>query len=189
MQRDRAITEILGSLADDDGSFDELVPVVYDELRLLARSQLRRLRPGEALDTTELVHESYLKLSAADPRWRDRRHFFATAAKVMRHLLVDAARSGRAIKRGGGAVHMELRDDDRAVEQEAETMIAIDRALSELAEHLPRLAQVVEMRFFGGLTEVEAAEVLDVSKRTVRRDWLRARAWLHSRLSTDEEPG
>lgn len=192
MQREQAITEILGSLADDRGTFDDLVPAVYDELRLLARSQLRRMRPGEALDTTELVHESYLRLSRADPRWRDRRHFFATAAKVMRHLLVDAARSGHAVKRGGGAAHLDLRDDDQVLEREAETMIAIDRALQELAEHLPRLARLVELRFFGGLTEEETAEILEVSTRTVRRDWTRARAWLHRQLapgdSTPQEP-
>lgn len=183
VSRDLAITEILHNLASDDGSFDELVPVVYDELRVLARSQLRRLRPGQTLDTTALVHEAYLKLADADARWDSRRHFFATAAKVMRHLLVDAARRGAAAKRGGDALHLELRDDDAILSEEAETVLAIDQALAELAEGLPRLAQVVECRFFGGLTEAETAEVLGVTDRTIRRDWVKARAWLHQRLA------
>lgn len=183
MERNQAITQILHNLAADDASFDELVPVVYDELRILARSQLRRLRPGDTLNTTALVHEAYLKLSEADPRWESRRHFFATAAKVMRHLLVDAARRSQADKRGGGAVHLELREGDAAMSGEADTLLAIDQALDELADHLPRLARVVECRFFGGLTEEETAETLGVSDRTVRRDWVRARAWLHDRLA------
>lgn len=185
MSRDAAITEILQDLQREDGSFDELVPVVYDELRLLARSQMRRLRPGDPIDTTELVHEAYLKLADKDPRWHNRTHFFATAAKVMRHLLVDAARAGSAQKRGGDAVHMPVQEGDAVLEREADTILAIDKVLNELSEHLPRLAQVVELRFFGGLTEEEAAEVLDVSPRTVRRDWIKAKAWLHQRLGAD----
>jgi RNA polymerase sigma factor (TIGR02999 family) len=183
VHRDEAITEILRSLGEQDGSFNDLVPAVYDELRVLARSQLRRLRPGQTLDTTALVHEAYLKLSDADPRWQSRRHFFATAAKVMRHLLVDAARRSGAAKRGGGAEHLALRDDDAVLTQEAETVLAIDQALQELAANLPRLARVVECRFFGGLTDEETAEVLGVTDRTVRRDWVKARAWLHQRLA------
>lgn len=187
MGRGRAITEILRDLDADQATFDELVPAVYDELRSLARSQLRRLRPGKTLDTTALVHEAYLKLSDAEPRWRSRRHFFATAAKVMRHLLVDAARAGAAAKRGGEADHVPLREDDAVLHREAETILAIDRALRELAEHLPRLARVVECRFFGGLTEAETAEVLGVTDRTIRRDWIKARAWLHRRLAEAED--
>ena len=183
MKPSQAITQILRDLAADDATFDELVPLVYDELRILARSQLRRLRPGDTLDTTALVHEAYLKLSRADPRWQSRRHFFATAAKVMRHLIVDAARRGRADKRGGGGTDLELQEGDAAINREAETVLAIDQSLEELAERLPRLARVVECRFFAGLTDEETAEVLGVSDRTVRRDWIRARAWLHDRLT------
>jgi len=188
MEREAAITEILRGLDSDGGSFDDLVPAVYDELRMLARSQLRRLRPGQTLDTTALVHEAYLRLSEAEPRWENRRHFFATAAKVMRHLLVDAARRRGSAKRGGDAERLEIREDDAAVVHEAEEVLEIDRALEELAEHLPRLARVVECRFFGGLTEEETAEALGVTDRTVRRDWVKARAWLHHRLG-DGEPG
>ena len=185
MQRQRAITEILSSLADAGGDFDQLVPAVYDELRSLARSQLRRLRGGRSgrgIDTTELVHEAYLKLSDVDPRWQNRRHFFATAAKVMRHLLTDAARMSKASKRGGDVTHLPLLESDAVLVQEADTILAIDAALEKLAVELPRLAQVVEYRFFGGLSEEETADLLDTSTRTVRRDWVKARAWLHRLL-------
>ena len=185
MQRQRAITEILSSLADAGGDFDQLVPAVYDELRCLARSQLRRLRGGRSgrgIDTTELVHEAYLKLSDVDPRWQNRRHFFATAAKVMRHLLTDAARMSKADKRGGDVTHLPLLESDAVLVQEADTILAIDAALEKLAAELPRLAQVVEYRFFGGLSEEETADLLETSTRTVRRDWVKARAWLHRLL-------
>ena len=186
MERDGAITQILHDLAHEDAAFDELVPAVYDELRQLARSQLRRLRPGETLDTTALVHEAYLKLAGAEGRWENRRHFFATAAKVMRHLLVDAARRSGAAKRGGGAAHLPLGENDAVVGRESETLLAIDQALGELARRAPRLAQVVECRFFGGLGEAEITEVFAVTDRTVRRDWVKARAWLHERLAGAE---
>ncbi len=185
MERRRAITEILADLRGEEGRFDDLVPAVYDELRGLARSQLRRLSAGGkggAIDTTELVHEAYLKLSASAPHWQSRRHFFATAAKVMRHLLTDAARMSAAAKRGGDAPHLPLYESDAALVEEAETVLAIDAALRELAEQLPRLAQVVEYRFFGGLSEEEIAELQRTSTRTVRRDWVKARAWLHRHL-------
>ena len=183
MDRSRAITQILNELSRDDASFDELVPAVYDELRVLARSQLRRLRPGATLNTTALVHEAYLRLCESDSRWKSRRHFFATAAKVMRHLLVDAARRRAAAKRGGDAEHLPLREDDAVLQHEIETILGIDSALQELASTLPRLVRVVELRFFAGLSEQEVAELLGVSERTVRRDWIKARAWLHDRLA------
>ena len=112
----------------------------------------------------------------------NRRHFFATASKVMRHLLVDTARRRGAVKRGGELERVELREDDAAVATQAEAILAIEGALSELGEHLPRLAQVVECRFYGGLTEEETAEALGLNARTIRRDWTKARAWLHQRL-------
>jgi len=183
MSRENAITDVLRELRSEDADFDDLVPVVYDELRDLARSHLRRLRPGQTLNTTALVHEAYLKLSSSDPRWESRRHFFATASKVMRHLLVDVARRQGAAKRGGDLERVDLREGDDAVVHEAETILAIESALCELGDHLPRLARVVECRFFGGLTEEETSEVLGVTSRTVRRDWIKARAWLHQRLA------
>ena len=183
MSRNQTITDVLSDLNEQQGDFDELVPIVYDELRILARSHLRRLRSGQTLDTTALVHEAYLKLSGSDPRWENRRHFFATASKVMRHLLVDAARRRAAGKRGGELERVELRENDGIVLHEAEMVLAIESVLSNLGEHLPRLARVVECRFYGGLTEEETAEVLGVTSRTVRRDWIKARAWLHQRLS------
>ncbi|MEM8998411.1 MAG: ECF-type sigma factor [Acidobacteriota bacterium] len=183
MARQQLITEILRELAHTEGDFDDLVPAVYDEMRSLARSQLRRLRSGGAIDTTELVHEAYLKLSGVDPAWESRRHFFATAAKVMRHLLTDAARRATAEKRGGDAVHLPLLEADANTRREADTFLAIDGALRSLAVDVPRLAEVVELRFFAGLSEEEAAEVLGTSTRTVRRDWVKARAWLHRELA------
>ncbi|MEM6794997.1 MAG: ECF-type sigma factor [Acidobacteriota bacterium] len=192
MERLQAITEILDGLRGTEGRFDDLVPAVYDELRGLARSQLRRLAVGPrggAIDTTELVHEAYLKLSDAEPRWQSRRHFFATASKVMRHILTDAARMSQAAKRGGDATHLPLCDSDAALAHEADTVLAIDSALEELAQNLPRLAQLVEYRFFGGLSEEEIAEIQGTSTRTVRRDWVKARAWLHRHLEKNSTEG
>ncbi|MEM1181297.1 MAG: ECF-type sigma factor [Acidobacteriota bacterium] len=194
MERRRAITEILAGLRATEGSFDDLVPAVYDELRGLAHAQLRRLAAGKrggAIDTTELVHETYLKLSAAQPKWHSRRHFFAAAAKVMRHILTDAARMSQAAKRGGDAPHLPLDDVELVLAQKTETVLAIDSALEELAKRLPRLAELVEYRFFGGLSEEEIAEMQGTSTRTVRRDWVKARAWLHRHIEAESsvEPG
>jgi RNA polymerase sigma factor (TIGR02999 family) len=187
-----ATDEITGLLAaarqGDDGATQRLMALVYSELRVLARRQLRRRRPGQTITTTALVNEAYLKL--VDPNgatWQDRAHFFAVAALAMRHILVDSARRHVAKKRGGEDVRVEL-DELRLggapgdAEARAVEVLAVDRALKSLSNLSERLGQLVELRFFAGLTEEETAQVLGTSERTVRRDWRKARAFLFQAL-------
>lgn len=163
---------------------DRLLPLVYDELRRVAHRQLGRERDGHTLSTTALVHEAYLRLvDQTRARWVDRAHFFAVAAGVMRRILVDYARRYRAAKRGGDAKHVDLDNVEVSLEQRSEMVINLDEALARLAELNPRLTQVVECRFFGGMTEEETAQALGVTDRTVRRDWIKAKAWLSRELS------
>ena len=163
---------------------ESLFPLVYDELRRIAHRQLRRERLGHTLDTTALVHEAYLKLTgqpSAD--WTNRGHFFAVAANAMRRVLVDYARRYRTEKRGGAPRRVSLTDTMLVAEERADTLLAVDEALHELARIDPRLSRVVECRFFAGLTAEETAEVLGVTARTVRRDWTKAKGWLHRTLT------
>jgi RNA polymerase sigma factor (TIGR02999 family) len=185
MPRQESLTDALGRLrAGEEGALDRLVPLIYDDLRRLARRQLARRGPRRTLDTTALVHEAYLKFAGLQGlEWKDRGHFFAVAARVMRHVLIDYARGRRCQKRGGGQPHLTLDESRIAVEQEAEQILALDEALSRLAGQEERLARVVECRFFAGLSEAETAAALDVSERTVQRDWERARAWLKKELA------
>lgn len=167
----------------DKAAFDELVPMVYRELRDIARGQLRSQRPGDTLDTTSLVNEAYLKLvGESGVEWQSRTHFYAIAARTMRRILIDYIRKRTAQKRGGGVVDLELDPNRIAIDEQAEALLALDRALDELSGFNGRLTQVVEYRFFGGMSEEEIAEALDVSVRTVRRDWSRAKAWLMTEL-------
>ena len=164
-------------------ALDRLLPLVYDDLRWRAHQQLRRRRPGQTLDTTALVHEAYLKL--VDPGqadYRDRCHFFAAAATVMRHILVDRARRHAALKRGGAGQRVTLDSSILQVEAKAVEILDLDAALRSLAEVDERLARLVELRFFGGLTLEETAEALQLSERTVQRDWRAARAFLYRTL-------
>ena len=161
----------------------QLFPLVYEELRRIAHRQIGRERPGHTLDTTALVHEVYLKLvDQTRVQWADRSHFFAVATQAMRRILVDYARQYCSDKRGGGAIRVSLDDANPAAEDRAELLLAVDDALAELGKLDERLSRVVECRFFGGLTEEETAEVLGVTARTVRRDWLKAKGWLHQVL-------
>lgn len=167
----------------DVSAVDRLLPAVYREMRDLARAQLRRLRPGNTLDTTALVHEAYLKLvdhTRAD--LRDRNHFFAVASRAMRQILVDHARARAAQKRGGGMDALPLEEDGTPVAARAAEIVAVDQALTRLEALDPRLVRLVELRFFSGLSVEETAEVLDVSDRTVKRDWQKARALLAMEL-------
>ena len=162
---------------------DRLLPLVYDELRRVAHRQLGRERAGHTLSTTALVHEAYLRLvDQTRARWVDRAHFFSVAAGVMRRILVDYARRFRAAKRGGDAQHVDLDRAEVSLDERSEMLINLDEALGRLAELNPRLSQVVEYRFFGGMTEEETAEALGVTDRTVRRDWIKAKAWLSREL-------
>jgi len=164
-------------------ALDDLVPLVYEELRAIARRQLRSLPRSATLQTTELVHEAFIKLTAGtQPTWHDRCHFFALASKAMRHLAVDHARRNTRLKRGGGQSSVTLDRVEVAAPQPSDFILAMDEALVRLEGMSPRLARVVECRFFGGLTEEETAAALAVTDRTVRRDWVKARAWLHCEL-------
>ncbi len=158
---------------------DQLLPLVYGELHRLAHRRLAGRRPGQTLNTTALVHETYLKLidrSRAD--WRDHNHFLAVAALAMRHILVDEARRWASKKRGGEVHKVPLEEGRVGAESRATEILAIHEALTSLAALDERLGKMVELRFFGGLTIEEAAEVLGVTDRTVKRDWRRARAYL-----------
>jgi RNA polymerase sigma factor (TIGR02999 family) len=178
------VTQLLNRARDGDpGAFDRLLPLIYDELRAIARRQLRREQIGHTLQPTALVHDAYLKLvDQTGVEWRDRAHFFSIAARAMRQVLIDYARRRGAEKRGGGVVRTTLSNQELALEVPLEELLALDDALDRLAEVNERLRQVVEFRFFGGMAEEEIAEVLGVSTRTVQRDWLRARAWLYAEL-------
>lgn len=185
MSHPAGITRALRSLLDKrEGDADPLVPLVYNELRRLARRHRSDRRPGETLTTTGLVHEAYLKLEGQCPSaWRNRGHFFATAARAMRHILIDHAKSRHRQKRGGGHVHVTLDERRFAVEDEAEQLLLLEDALERLGAQEARLTRVVECRFFAGLSEQETALALGVSERTVQRDWARARAWLKEELA------
>ena len=181
-----ANTDITGLLAawrhGDRAAFDKLLPLVYDELRFLARRQLAG-QYRRTLQTTDLVHDAYLKLAAHSRlNIQDRRHFFAIAARAMRQLVVDHARRQTAQKRGGPGRDLLLDEGQVALDEKADEIVALDEALDRLAAVDERLSRVVELRFFAGLSVEEAAEVLDSSPRTVKRDWRKARAFLHGEL-------
>lgn len=164
-------------------SLDRLLPAVYEELRALAHRHLAKHGHDGSLATTGLVHEAYLKLiDRSGAEWRDRAHFFALSSVAMRHVLVDQARARAALKRGGARRWVTLDEEAIALDDSAETLVAIDDALSALAAVEPRLAKVVECRFFGGLSEREIAEALGVTERTVERDWVKARMLLRRAL-------
>lgn len=166
------------------GTLDHLVPAVYDELRTIARRRLSARGPSNTLSTTELVHEAYLKLlEQQQVTWRDRTHFVALASVVMRHVLVDRARARLAEKRDGHRQRITLDAELIAAEDQPEAMLQLNDAIERLALTEPRLARVVDCRFFGGLTEDEIAEALDVTRRTVQRDWVKARLLLRRALS------
>jgi RNA polymerase sigma factor (TIGR02999 family) len=184
--------EVTGLLLDwsngDRAAYDKLVPLVHQELHRLAHHYMSRERPGHTLQTTALVDEAYLRLiDQKDVRWQSRTHFFAIAAELMRRILVDYARSHARVKRGGGAQMVSL-DEAALVSGERSTdLVALDEALTKLAEIDPRKSRVVELRFFGGLDVKETAEVLDVHPNTVIKDWSLAKAWLHSRIIVSDE--
>lgn len=176
------VTQLLAAVRDgEEGSFDRLFEVVYDDLKRRAHYQLSSSSP--TLNTTGLLHEAYVKLAGADtPDWADGQHFFRVAARAMRQIVIDRARRHVALKRGGGKADLDLDDIQVGADAVADKMVALDQALSRLAEQDPRLAQVVELRFFGGLSVEETASTLDISTRTVKRDWRLARAVLQGYL-------
>jgi RNA polymerase sigma factor (TIGR02999 family) len=183
------VTELLQAFRDGDReAFDRIVPLLYDDLRRLARGQLRRGRPGATLNTTGLVHELYLKMMGQHGlNATDRGHFLAISARAMRQVVADAARRRTAAKRGGVEAPVTFDEGLGVASEDARWLADLDDALKRLSRHNLRLAQVVECRFFGGLSEEETAEALAVSLRTVQRDWMRARAWLKEDLGSAPE--
>lgn len=185
------ITEALGELRNGTpGAMDRLMPLVYEQLRRMARRQLGAEPAGHTLTATALVHEVWLKLvDQTQAQWQDRAHFFAIASLAMRRILVDFARRHRAARRGGidGAPPKPISLDsvELSVTERADALIALDEALERLAAVDARLARVVECRFFAGLTEIETAEALEVSRRTVAREWALAKGWLYRELGGD----
>jgi RNA polymerase sigma-70 factor, ECF subfamily len=191
---DRPVTRLLADLRRGRaGAVEEVLPLVYDELRALAARHMRRERPGHTLQPTALVHDAFLKLvdqSRAD--WQDRAHFFAIASQAMRRILVDHAREKHAGKRGADAAHVP-HDEARLVAGDSplppEDVLALDAALTDLAALDPQQARLVELRYYGGLTIEEAAEALGISPATLKREWALARAWLHRRLTAGPHDG
>ena len=179
------VTQLLREWSQgDETAHEKLMPLVYAELRKMAHRHMASQNPGHTLQTTALIHEAYMRLvNQPEKEWQSRSHFFAVASRAMRHILVDYARSKQAEKHGGGTLELSL-DEALTVSQErAAEMVALDDALQELARIDQRKCQVVELRFFGGLSVEETAEVLNVSPVTVMRDWSMAKAWLHRELS------
>ena len=178
------VTKLLLAWGNGDrAAHDELMPLVYGELRRMAKRYMAGQSPGHTLQTTALIHEAYLKLDGQkDKRWQSRAHFFAAAARAMRHILVDHARSRQAARHGGGARQVSLDEAAAASPERPADLPALDEALHRLAALNRRLVRVVELRYFGGLSVEETAEVLEVSPVTVRRGWRLARAWLMCEL-------
>jgi RNA polymerase sigma factor (TIGR02999 family) len=169
----------------EPAALDRLMPLVHDELRRLARQYMRRERPDHTLQTTALMNEVYLRMIAVEQvQWQDRAHFFAIAARIMRQILVDFARRRRAAHRGGGMQHVALDEAVLPPSVRHPDLVALDEALKRLESVHPRKSQVVELRYFGGLTLEEAAAVLGVSRDTVKRDWRFAKLWLLRELDT-----
>ena len=170
----------------DQNALEELVIAVYPELKRLAHMQLVKERPDHTLDTTAIVHEAFLRLAGGRNRWADRGHFLRAASTVMRHLLVDHARKRAAGKRGDGRVPITLEDERAASDDDSLAVLALDHAIDEVAKIDPRLGQIIECRYFAGLSVAETAEALGVGVRTVERDWQRAKAYLLDAMESNE---
>jgi len=183
------VTRILNAIEQGDAkATDELLPLVYEELRLLAAQKLSHEPPGQTLQATALVHEAYLRLVGDEPQsWENRGHFFKAAAEAMRRIIVDRARGRKCIKRGGGRPRVELNDALLAVEVSPENLIVIDEALTRLADEDPEAAQLVKLAYYGGLSVEQAGEALGVSRRSAYRHWAFARAWLYAAVAADAD--
>ncbi len=181
------VTQLLAKWSEgDQAALGELMPFVYSELRRLARHHLRRERPDHTLESAALVHEAYLRLTEQKKaHWKSRAHFLAVAAQLMRRILVDHARHHRAAKRGAGAVKLSLDAAVALPQQSSVDLLRLDDALGRLAKIDPAQSAIVELRFFGGLSIEETAEVLGVSPTTVKREWSTAKAWLYRELRTE----
>jgi RNA polymerase sigma factor (TIGR02999 family) len=180
-----AITNCLRAWRDgDEVARERLFELVYEQLRQMAHDVLRGEREGHTFATTDLVHEAYLRLvERSEVEWQDSSHFFAVASRAMRRILVDYARKRGAVKRGSAPRKVPLMDEVLSIDERADTLLALDEALTRLGTVNERLARVVEYRFFGGLTEDQTAQILQLTPRTVRRDWVKARGWLYTELN------
>jgi RNA polymerase sigma factor (TIGR02999 family) len=183
-QSPEQITGLLQAWRDGDrDALDQLVPMVYDELRRIAHRYMRRQAAGQTLQTTAVVHEAYMRLAGQDKvAWQNRAHFYGVCAQVMRSLLVDRARARGAEKRGGGQYKVSISDGIAASNNPDIDIVALDDALERFAAIDPRKARIVELRYFGGLTVEETAAFLDLSPITIKREWLKAKAWLYNEL-------
>ncbi len=185
------VSHILSAIEQGDPiAADQLLPLVYDELRRLAAQRLAHERPGQTLQATALVHEAYVRLvgSGEPPRWEGRGHFFAAAAEAMRRILIDRARNKQTRKAGGGRRRLDLDDIEPALEEEnGDRLLALDEAIRQLEAEDPRKAELIKLRFFAGLTALQAAAVLGVSVSTAEKDWAYARSWL--RVAIDRMSG
>jgi len=181
------ITRILNAIEHGDAkATDELLPVVYEELRLLAAQKLSYEKPGQTLQATALVHEAYLRLvGGGDQSWNSRAHFFKAAAEAMRRILIENARRKKTLRYGRGRIRIDLGNMDLALEAPADSIIALDKALAELSETDRVKANLVELRYFAGLTLKQAAEILGLPERTAKRHWTFTRAWLWRRIKDD----
>jgi RNA polymerase sigma factor (TIGR02999 family) len=182
------VTRILNAIEGGDArAAHELLPLVYDELRVLAAQRLSHEPPGQTLQATALVHEAYLRLVGDEPRtWENRGHFFAAAAEAMRRILVDSARRKNSHRHGGGCQRLGLDDLDVPISEWPEDLIRLDDALSRLAQQDPEVAEIVQLRYFGGLTLEQAAEVKGISRRTAGRYWSYARLWLFREVTRED---
>jgi len=184
------VTQILNAIERGDAkAADELLPLVYEELRLLAARKMSQERPGQTLQATALVHEAYIRLLGAEVQnWSGRTHFFAAAAEAMRRILIENARRKQRYKHGADRHRVDLDDSEITIEGPSTDLIALDEALTKLAEEEPAVAELVKMRYFAGLTLEQSAAILGVSRRTADRYWAYARAWLYQEITKTEKP-
>ena len=184
MDNSAEITRLLRACGSgDESALEQLTPLVYDELRRIARQYTRKERIGNSIQTTAIVHEAWLRLNTTKANWQDRAHFFAVSAMMMRRILVDRARARVTEKRGGAAALLQLDEIPEVGSWRASELVALDDALTGMTKMDPRKAKVIELRFFGGLSVEETAEVLKISPQSVMRDWKLARAWLQRELA------
>ena len=184
------ITRILAQIESGDPlAADQLLPLVYDELRRLAAARLAKEKPGQTLQATALVHDAWIRLvgDSNSDRWNSRGHFFGAAARAMRQILINRARDKQRQKRGGGSAQIELDKVQVALDTPSDELVALDEAMQLLEQHDEQAARLVELRFFAGLTHGEAAQAMGISRRTADRYWAYARAWLHAELSADKQ--
>ncbi len=184
------VTRILAAIEGGDArAVDELLPVVYDELRRLAAWKLSRERPGQTLQATALVHEAYLRLVGAEEQhWSSRGHFFSAAAEAMRRILIENARHKKSLKYGGGHQRVGIDDAQLAIEVPSDELIALDEGLEKLSKEDKESAELIKLRFFAGLTMEQAADILGISRRTADRTWAYARAWLYREITRANKP-